>query len=178
MVVNRVERLAKARATLMQVEASSGIRSQHSQSIQEIALSPGVYHVPFGVEGLLCSLARVMTSDMWGVLVGVPDVGWEAAASVLGLDISRVVTVPRLSSGAAKAVGTLVEGFDAVALGNLDFSLPVRRSLAARSRMMDRFFLTSTPWVGVSRPFPVLMKLGGDNVTAPNLSVLEGGVAV
>ncbi|WRS29814.1 hypothetical protein U6G28_09855 [Actinomycetaceae bacterium MB13-C1-2] len=176
--MNGIERLARARATLMQVEASSGVRSHYVQSIDKAVFPPGVYHVPLGIEGLVYSLTRVMTPDMWGVLVGVPDVGWEAAASGMHLDISRMVTVPRLSIDPAKTVGILVEGFDAVALGDLDFSVSVRRSLAARGRMMERFLLTSNPWVGISKPFPIPMKLDADSNAASRLSVFESGDAV
>lgn len=173
---DRSERLARARSVLLQVEASTGVRVHCSESIQDTWMPPGVYHVPLGIEGMMHSLVQVMSSGMQVAVVGIPDVGWEAA-SRLGLDISRVATVPQFTEAAAKTVGILIEGFDVIALGAVDLSVATRRSLAARSRMLDRFLLTSDSWVGISRPFPASGKIEGTSA-ASKLSVFEGGVAV
>lgn len=124
MVSIRNDRLARARAALQSAEVASGVRSLESNSILEASLSPGVYHVHSGVEGVVYSLAQIMTDQMWGAVVGIPDVGWEAA-SQMGLDLTRVVAVPRLPDAVGKTVGVLIEGFDVVALGDSYVSAPI-----------------------------------------------------
>lgn len=178
---SKEQRLAKARAALKNAEVTIGVRSHQSQSVLETSISPGVYHIPLGasgqslgVEGVVYSLTQVMTADMWGAVVGIPDVGWEAA-SQMGLDLDRVVAVPVVSEDAPKVAGALIEGFDVIAIGEAPITLGTRRALAARARRMDRFVLTLSPWIGISRPIPLLRKI---RETSSGFQVIEGGVAV
>lgn len=150
----REERLRKARAALQKVEAAQGNRPESSRLESTGSIRSGLYHVPLGAEGLIYALTQTMNDDMWGALVGISDIGWEAAV-MLGLDPMRVVTIPDPQEKAARALGVLVEGFDVIAVGDIKLTLANRRALAARIRRLGGLLLTTTPWVGISRPLDI-----------------------
>ncbi|HUZ09331.1 MAG TPA: hypothetical protein VMU76_04100 [Acidimicrobiales bacterium] len=104
------------------------------------ALRRGTTTVVTGVPGLgattlaLALLAAPSTSGSWCGIVGLADPG-VAAMAELGIDLSRVVLVPRPRGGWAEAVGELLGGVDVLLVrppGSC--RAPLARRLAARSR--------------------------------------------
>ena len=102
-----------------------------------------------GSTSVLLALAQAAAGEgRWCVLVGMPDVGWAAAAAV-GLDLHRVVAVPQPGPEAAEVLGALVDGFDVVLVGPCPQLQPAaRRSLGARLRQRGAVLLTDQPWPG------------------------------
>ncbi|HLS26263.1 MAG TPA: hypothetical protein VK063_10360 [Beutenbergiaceae bacterium] len=102
-----------------------------------------------GSTSVLLALAEAAAGEeRWCVLVGMPDVGWAAAAAV-GLDLHRVVAVPQPGPEAAEVLGALVDGFDVVLVGPCPQLRPAaRRSLGARLRQRGAVLLTDQSWPG------------------------------
>src|SRR5699024_7127411 len=98
-------------------------------------LRPGTIAEVRGSTSVLLALAQAAAGDeRWSVLAGMPDVGWAAAAAA-GLDLARVVAVPRPGPDAAGVLGALVDGFDVLLVGPCPHLGPAgRRSLSARLR--------------------------------------------
>jgi hypothetical protein len=69
---------------------------------------------------LLALLAEASRAGAWCALVGLPDLGIQAAAEA-GLDLSRTALVPRPGPRPAAVVAALVDGVDVVVL---DTTLP------------------------------------------------------
>ncbi len=155
----RSGRLALAKTALLKAEAAQGLRAASEKTVRTSAFPPGVYHVETGgsasVEHMVAALVEACGDEQWAALVGFPDVGWEAATR-MGLDVSRVVAVPKTGdqNQIGKTLGILVEGFDVVAVG--DFWLPsqTKRALTGRVRSAQCLLLTTTRWVGFSHPLP------------------------
>ena len=79
-------------------------------------------------------LARATTTGSWCAAVGVDDAGVLALAE-MGLDLDRLVLVPRPAGRWAEAAAGLLEGMDAVLVCPPGAVLPgVARRLAARAR--------------------------------------------
>lgn len=104
-----------------------------------------------GSTSLLLALAASVTSvGAWAALVAMPDVGWQAAAEA-GLDLERVVVVPRPGADAPAVLGALVDGVDLLVVGLCPgLAERDRRSLAARLRARQAVFLSTEPWPGAS----------------------------
>ena len=159
----QVGRLARARAALLKAEAAQGLRTVGEKALRTTALPAGVYHVgkggPASVELMVSALAAACGDGQWIALVGFPDVGLEAATR-MGLDVNRVVTVPKVGDQIGKTLGILVEGFDVVAVG--DFWLPnqVKKALVGRVRAVGCVLLTAAHWAGFSHPLPQLRNEG------------------
>ncbi|WP_433029960.1 hypothetical protein [Actinomycetospora sp. CA-053990] len=95
---------------------------------------------------LLALLAEASRAGAWCALVGLPDLGIQAAAEA-GLDLSRTALVPRPGPRPAAVVAALVDGVDVVVL---DTTLPGvrwpagdRQRLGARVRQRGRCW---SPW--------------------------------
>jgi hypothetical protein len=104
---------------------------------------------------LLAVLAEASRAGSWCALVGLPDLGVQAAAEA-GLDLARTALVPRPGPRPAAVVAALVDGVDVVVL---DTTLPGvrwpagdRQRLGARVRQRGAVLVpvTTTPgaWPG------------------------------
>ena len=84
---------------------------------------------------LLAVLAEASRAGSWCALVGLPDLGVQAAAEA-GVDLARTALVPRPGPRPAAVVAALVDGVDVVVL---DTTLPgVRWSAGDRQRLGAR----------------------------------------
>ncbi len=188
--MSREDRLAAARAALCYVEArqdvqfiaaretargfgrDAGLVGIGGANSQGVPTSRGVWHVPPSVESLVRAIAQVVTEESWTAVAGVSDIGWEAA-KLLGVDPQKVVVVPNLKQQIPKVVGSLVEGFEVVALGDVALSPSNQRALAARVRKLNGTILTLNPWPTISRPFERGRDLGIDESPGARLQHLE-----
>jgi len=68
-----------------------------------------------GMTLLLSLLAQPIAQGSWAAVVGVPDLGLEAAAA-LGVDLTRVALVPDPDSSWPTAVAVLLDALDVVAV--------------------------------------------------------------
>ena len=102
-----------------------------------------------GSTSVLLALAQAATAqDRWCALVGMPDVGW-AAAAACGLGLERVVTVPQPGAETAAVLSALVDGFDVLVAGAGAQVAPAdRRNLTARMRQRGAVLLTDQDWPG------------------------------
>ncbi|MGC0144286.1 MULTISPECIES: hypothetical protein [unclassified Pseudactinotalea] len=112
-------------------------------------LRPGMIAQVHGSTTVLLAIAQSAAgAERWCVLVGMPDVGWAAAAAA-GLDLSRVVAVPDPGPDAAAVLGALVDGFDVLLVGACPGLNPAgRRSLTGRLRRRGAVLLTDQHWPG------------------------------
>lgn len=111
-----------------------------------------VLEVPDRTGDLVRAVASVLPPGGWTGFVAVPDIGWDAARRA-GIDLERVINVPRPGPLAADVVAILVEGADVLCLGSVELSPAQRRRLAARLRRDGRVVVTARPWPGISRPW-------------------------
>jgi len=98
---------------------------------------------------LLALLAGASAEGSWVALVGMPEVGPEAAAS-MGIDLGRLALVPDPGEQWPAVVSALLDGIELVAvrLGGRLRPRPVEaRRLAARARHQSSVLIvTGTPW--------------------------------
>jgi hypothetical protein len=98
---------------------------------------------------LLALLAEASRAGAWCALVGLPDLGIQAAAEA-GLDLSRTALVPRPGPRPAAVVAALVDGVDVVVL---DTTLPgVRWPAGDRQRLGARVRQRGAVLVPVGAP--------------------------
>lgn len=98
---------------------------------------------------LLAVLAEASRAGSWCALVGLPDLGVQAAAEA-GLDLARTALVPRPGPRPAAVVAALVDGVDVVVL---DTTLPgVRWSAGERQRLGARVRQRGAVLVPVGTP--------------------------
>ncbi len=98
---------------------------------------------------LLAVLAEASRAGSWCALVGLPDLGVQAAAEA-GLDLARTALVPRPGPRPAAVVAALVDGVDVVVL---DTTLPgVRWSAGDRQRLGARVRQRGAVLVPVGTP--------------------------
>ncbi|MFC4556429.1 hypothetical protein [Georgenia faecalis] len=101
-----------------------------------------------GSTSLLLALAAAAGQEAWSALAALPDVGLQAAAEA-GLDLARVVMVPRPGPDAPAVLGALVDGFDVLVVGDCRaLSDRDRRLLGSRLRSRESVLLTTRPWPG------------------------------
>ncbi|MCM3906671.1 hypothetical protein [Trueperella bernardiae] len=157
-----MDKLATARKALAAAEMRAGLRVVRAQEVQAQEVQAGgtlsgevasdafsvpshlVAALPHGlirrgvvsVEGspfLLTFLAALLSGqEAWIAFLGAPDVGW-ACAERLGLDMGRVVAVPRIEAQGARVVSAAIDGFDAVVLGDVSLDARERRVLHRRA---------------------------------------------
>ncbi|HYH28912.1 MAG TPA: hypothetical protein VD903_00885 [Pseudonocardia sp.] len=104
---------------------------------------------------LLAVLAEASRAGSWCALVGLPDLGVQAAAEA-GLDLARTALVPRPGPRPAAVVAALVDGVDVVVLDNtlpgVRWPAGDRQRLGARVRQRGAVLVpvTETPgaWPG------------------------------
>lgn len=95
---------------------------------------------------LLALLAEATASGHWAAVVGLPRLG-VAAASELGVDVSRLALVPRPGADLASVTAALLDGLDLVAAAPVERVQDARR-LSARARHRGAVLLSSGPWPG------------------------------
>lgn len=102
-----------------------------------------VASAPGGTSLLLSLMAAASAEGSWCALVGMPEVGPEAAAG-LGLDLGRLALVPEPGDQWPTVVSALLEGIDVVAVGRRLRPRPVEaRRLVARARQCSSTLLVA-----------------------------------
>jgi hypothetical protein len=95
---------------------------------------------------LLALLSAASVAGSWCALVGLPEVGPEAAASA-GIDLGRLAWVPDPGERWATVVSTLLDGIDLVALRPPRRVAPEEaRRLAAQARSASSVLLVTGSW--------------------------------
>lgn len=155
-------RIDIARQALAAAETAVGMSVEVSGAAEQRSLPvpPGLERLlPRGVaqgsvvqvEGsttvLLAMVQAAVGEDRWCALVGMPNLGWAAAASALNLQ--RVVAVPRPAPDIAGVLGALIDGFDVLMVGPCPGLSPAdRRTLTSRLRQRGAVLLTDQAWFG------------------------------
>jgi hypothetical protein len=108
--------------------------------------SGGVYTAALPTLAMLL-MAGPSAAGAWSAVVGSPEFGHHAAAE-LGVDLSRVVTVPRLEPGVdpLAVVAALVDVVDVVVLGPTRISERDAARIAARLRERRCLIVTWGAW--------------------------------
>lgn len=96
---------------------------------------------------VLALLAEASRAGGWTALAGLPRVG-VLAAHQLGLDLARLVLVPSPGADGPTVVAALLDGVDAVVVGDVALSDADRRRLSARARERGAVLVSTTPWPG------------------------------
>ena len=153
-------RLNQARLALRLAEERAGLRDSAALTVQRAlpaALSAwqgsGVLTLQGSTTVLLAALALRQGATGWCGVIGGDELGWCAATEV-GLDLNRVLTVPTslLDDASTPTVTVaLLDGVDVLLIG-----APVaerlrpqhRRRLLARARERGRLILTPARWEG------------------------------
>ena len=153
-------RLNRARLALRLAEERTGLRDSAALTVQRAlpaALSAwqdsGVLTLQGSTTVLLAALALRQGEGGWCGVIGGDELGWCAATEV-GLDLNRVLTVPTslLDDASTPTVTVaLLDGVDVLLIG-----APVaerlrpqhRRRLLARARERGRLILTPARWEG------------------------------
>ena len=153
-------RLNQARLALRLAEERAGLRDSAALTVQRAlpaALSAwqgsGVLTLQGSTTVLLAALALRQGATGWCGVIGGDGLGWCAATEV-GLDLNRVLTVPTslLDDASTPTVtAALLDGVDVLLIG-----APVaerlhpqhRRRLLARARERGRLILTPARWEG------------------------------
>ncbi len=98
---------------------------------------------------VLALLAEASAAGAWVAVVGMPGVG-VLAAHQLGLALDRVVLVPDPGPDCPRVVAALVDGVDAVVVGDVALADADRRRLSSRARERSAVLVTTSPWPGAS----------------------------
>ena len=98
---------------------------------------------------VLTLLAEASAAGGWVAVVGMPAVG-VLAAHQLGLALDRVVLVPDPGPDGPRVLAALVDGVDAVVVGDVALADADRRRLSARARERASVLVATTPWPGAS----------------------------
>ncbi len=149
-VSDQQERLRRARAVLMQAERRQDVKSS-SETFKVDEVGRGVYHLEVGAENLALALAQVARPGHFIAVVGVEDIAWEGVEE-LGVDVSHVVLIRSTGDQGMKVIGSLLEGFSLVVVGDVALAPRYQRALAARARTLGATILSTQPWIGVSAP--------------------------
>lgn len=157
-----VARIDIARQALASAETAVGVRPDPADitgqrcvpvpgALQQVlphGLRRGSITEVHGSTTVLLTLAQAAAgADRWCALVGMPDLGWAAAAGALNLE--RVVAVPDTAPDTAAVLGALVDGFDVLVIGQCPGLSPAdRRTVASRVRQRGAVLLTNHQWTG------------------------------
>ncbi len=112
-----------------------------------------------GVTSLLFTLLAG-PSKPWAALVGMPDLGFQAAAE-LGVDLARVVLIPNPGVDILQILSVLADGVDliAVAAHHGPLAAPARlRVLNARLRQRGTVLVSMGPWEGADLSLSVAVE--------------------
>ncbi|MGO1471381.1 MAG: hypothetical protein ACTHV1_02380 [Flaviflexus sp.] len=149
--MNQMQRLAHARSVLMQAETASGLtRTEEKEGWQTPealtpvlpSLKPGILAVTGSATVLLSIAGQASSQGAWVALLGLPWVGWGAAAGH-GLDLSRTAHIPEPGPRSAEVLTALADGFDVIATGRLGLSVREQRAIAQRVRSRGASILAS-----------------------------------
>lgn len=146
------ERLRRARRALQAAESDAGLARPVSESARGFPRGDGVFHVSGGNGRILRALGEALPEGGWGGIIGLNDLGWEAAAKT-GVDLSRILVIPRPMGDGAQVCSLLLEALDLVCADGELIAPPARRRLAALARSRRRILLTTTRWEGLSHPW-------------------------
>lgn len=156
-MTNQAERLQAARALLQRSTDASGAQSPASnypvpavlRDLLPLGVRRGAVGVVQGSSALLLSMLGEMSRhEAWIALVGFPTLGL-LAAQQQGVDLSRVVVVPKPEDQAANVIASLMDGIDVVVCGTAAvLSGSERRRLTNRARERKTVLLTTEPWPG------------------------------
>jgi hypothetical protein len=98
---------------------------------------------------LMLLLAGAMRgTDSWAAIVGMPQMGWLAAAE-LGMDMDRAAVIPEPGPDWPTIVAALLDGVDLVVVQPpADVAPSIGTALAARARQKGSVLLTTRAWPG------------------------------
>lgn len=158
----RGDRVDAARSLLARAEMAAGLRTRLVADAVALpaglgALFPGGL-ARGGVVAISGSTslghtmaAAAMGDSGWLAAIGVTDTGWLAAAEA-GVDLTRVVHVPRPRGELDAVTAACVDGFDVVLLGSaVELGTGSRRSLLGRIRAHGTVVVSLAPWPGAVR---------------------------
>lgn len=153
-----------ARAVLRRAETKVGVR-ESAPPIDVVDEQPGPISellpggtLPAGAASvitgstslLLTALATSQRSDQWVGVVGMPDLGYLAAASA-GIALERVAVVPDVDGQGALVVAALLDGVSYVVVGpRVRLTVAERRQLLARARERGSALVSTTAWEGAA----------------------------
>lgn len=149
--MNQAQRLAHARDVLHRAETASGLsRSEEKEGWQAPqaltpvlpSLTPGVLAVTGSASILLAIAGHASAQGAWVALIGLPLVGWGAAAEH-GLDLARTAHIPAPGPRASEVLTALADGFDIIVTGELGLTVREQRALAQRVRTRGATILAS-----------------------------------
>jgi hypothetical protein len=100
-----------------------------------------------GMTLLLALLAEATASGSWAGVVGLPDLGVQAAAE-LGVAVDRLALVPRPGSQAVAVAAALLDGMDLVVMAAGECGDAHARRLSARARHRGAVLLPYGAWPG------------------------------
>lgn len=145
------ERLLRARAVLAQVEGRQEVTSMAEKLSSDPGRGRGAFHLDGTVEGMAQGLALLFEPEQFAAVIGVPDVSWEGVEG-FGVDVSRIVVIRNVGDQGLKVVGSLLEGFSLLVVGEVSLPPRAQRALAARARTLGATILTWEPWPTVTTP--------------------------
>lgn len=97
---------------------------------------------------MLETLVAASTEELWTAIVGQPHIGILAAAET-GVDLQRLILVPKPGPDAVLALSALLDGVDLLVVGPEVTLLPSdRRRLTARARERGTVIIATVPWPG------------------------------
>ena len=154
-------------STLLSASVDSSRAAPPTSPASSTALSTwqdsGVLTLQGSTTLLLAALALRQGEGGWCGVIGGDELGWCAATEV-GLDLNRVLTVPASvldDSSAPTIASTLLDGVDSLLIGASTVARlrpRHRRRLLARAHERGRLILTPAPWEGArtlqSEPLP------------------------
>lgn len=94
----------------------------------------------------LALLAEATAQGSWAAVVGMPDIG-VAAAAELGVELRRLVLVPRPGADVVRVTAALFDGVDLVVVAGR-LSGRAARQLSARARHRGAVLVAAGPWPG------------------------------
>ena len=162
MTQENAHRLAHAREILVGAHNAMGI----AQTLPDLQLAPKssrktppgtIYSISGSQKDFNDALLRCATPLSWVGVAALPEIGWERV-SEQGLCLDRVVVIPRLDVAAEKVLCVLSSAMDILCIGNIPLSAQGRKRIAAQARQKGCLILSSTPWWGLSRPFPYTLR--------------------
>ncbi|HZK04807.1 MAG TPA: hypothetical protein VFC82_03055 [Actinomycetaceae bacterium] len=187
--------LAAARAVLAKAELAAGLRTRLTgpglggategihlpaglDSLFPAGFAPGSIVSVRGSASLLHTLAAASMGETgWAAVVGGRDIGWLAAAEA-GVDLTRVVNIPKPGPAIADVVAACTDGFSVVVLGNADLGAGAARSLTGRVRSNGTVLLTTGEWHGATtlRARVRGAEIGPDGLTERVITVTRDGM--
>lgn len=98
---------------------------------------------------LMLLLAGAMRgTDSWAAVVGMPQLGWLAAAEA-GIPTDRIATIPEPGPDWPNIVSALIDGVDLVVVATpAEPPAGIAQSLAARARQKGAVLITARTWPG------------------------------